>query len=420
MAAPVYDTGSLDTFSGTTQSPVLTISTSAAGAVVAIVTSNTVAPTGVAGATVGAFTKIAQGGSATSLITAWLVQSAGALTDEVITVTRDNTAFISVHVFGVTGTNVELDASSPDVTTGVGHCSLDTAVADALIIGAYRFGSTSSPTAGTGFTAIAGTGFMLTERLTASVTQSGLDIDIGTGDGNENGGLAFALIEADDGGGEGVSIAVPLDTLSVSGLVPTIAAGVNIASPLDAISVSGNVPTISTGVNVTAPLATISVTDFEPTVAAGGEGVAVTVPLAGISVTDQAPSVGTGSIVTVPVALISIAGLAPTVAAGKSVVVPLDEVSITGLVPGVSSGVSVAVPLNQLSITGKVPSLSASPGVNMAVPLDTISINAFEPAIQTTFTLLTNAQYEVYFLTRNSKWEHGRIVFTGNDFGVVQ
>lgn len=36
-----------------------------------------------------------------------------------------------------------------------------------------------------------------------------------------------------------------------------------------------------------------------------------------------------------------------------------------------------------------------------------------------TVTLKQNFMYEVYILTKNSKWERGRIVFTGVDFGEV-
>jgi hypothetical protein len=172
------------------------------------------------------------------------------------------------------------------------------------------------------------------------------------------------------------------------------------------------------GVEVVVPLATLSISGQVPLV---GTGKIVNAPLATISLTGQVPAVGTGSLVSVPVALISITGLAPGVTGGTGIVVPLDEVSIAGFEPGIATGKTVAVPLDQIMMAGQVPIITATPLVNIAVPVDEIQIIGNRPLVITSFTLAKNIQYEVYILNPNKvRWEHTRIVFTGNDFGPVQ
>ncbi len=107
-------------------------------------------------------------------------------------------------MFGVSGADTvaiwDANAALPD-TGGTGDRSITTSSADCFLIGSYRFQSTASPTQGTGWTKISGADFQLTEYKIVSATQSGTDVAIGTGSGDNNAGIGDAIVSAGGGGG---------------------------------------------------------------------------------------------------------------------------------------------------------------------------------------------------------------------------
>jgi len=142
------------------------------------------------------------GGSAPVEI--WTAPSSGQI-DESVTVTVSSSAYTTIDVFAISGANISTpmdgNAGLPsEIDNASTHCSVSTDTADTFIIGSYRFNSQGSPTAGTGFTAVSGADFLLTEYNIVSTTQSSLDVDIGTGDGDSTAGVAHAVVIAAAGG----------------------------------------------------------------------------------------------------------------------------------------------------------------------------------------------------------------------------
>lgn len=145
----------------------------------------------------------------------WYGIASSPLSSEVITVTQQSSAFISAVAFGVSGANTSspFDSHGPfTISAGPTDLSVTTGVANTFIFGSYRFGSTSTPTAGAGFTRIGSAvlTFHLTEYQIVSTTQSALDVAIGTGAGNQNGGVGDAIVQAGGGGGSAGTIGLQI------------------------------------------------------------------------------------------------------------------------------------------------------------------------------------------------------------------
>lgn len=133
-------------------------------------------------------------------LVAYYAKSTGILTSDVITVTLDQSTFISLHAFGVSGANftTPLDANGalPAAVSGTGvTASLTTSSADDFLFGVYRMGSVQFPTAGAGWTTIKGQDYMLTEYKIVTATQSGVTIPIGTGTGDQTKGGGHAIVK---------------------------------------------------------------------------------------------------------------------------------------------------------------------------------------------------------------------------------
>lgn len=158
--------------------------------------------------------------------------------------------------------------------------------------------------------------------------------------------------------------------------IPAAGGGVSITVPLGTITITNNVPVVGAGASVAVPLGTITLSDLAPTVSASSGGASV----------------------SVPVALITITGNVPVVGAGASVTVPLNQITVTGNAPTVTASADtlIAVPLNQLAITGHLPTVTAAE----------------------LLTLYADTAYEVYIRQQNGVWNHTQIVFTGDNFGV--
>lgn len=159
--------------------------------------------TGISSSNTTGWTQRAVGGSGSSRIELWYGVAASALSSETITVTIGASAYTTIDIFGISGADTtqiyDTNAALPDVGTTTTR-SITTDTADTFCIGGYRFGSTASPTEGTGWTKISGAHYALTEYKIVSSTQSGLSVAIGTGAGNQNGGVADAIVMASAGG----------------------------------------------------------------------------------------------------------------------------------------------------------------------------------------------------------------------------
>lgn len=148
----------------------------------------------------------ATGGSAGNRIETWSAVSSGALSADSITVTFGASTFSTVCAIGISGANTATKFDSNAGLPAAGTTSpvaLTTSNANDFLIGAYRFTSTASPTAGAGWTLITGANFLLVEYQIVAATQSGLSATIGTGNTDENGGIGDAVIAASGGGGGG-------------------------------------------------------------------------------------------------------------------------------------------------------------------------------------------------------------------------
>lgn len=176
-----------------------TLTTSGAGVVYVVVVSNGQAPTSATGCSL-TFTQRAQKSDASGFITTFRAVSSTALSGCVVAVNFSSApSFFTGVDFGISGadTSTIFDSNgSVPATCGAAHCSISTNNANDFIIGTYKFGATSSPTQGAGFTLIDGGGFTLVEYKIVSATQSGLDIPIGTGDADETAGIADAVMQA--------------------------------------------------------------------------------------------------------------------------------------------------------------------------------------------------------------------------------
>ena len=196
MAAPILD-GSGHVTSGGASSITVTVSTTGAGYVLVFPGGNGGPVTSVSGSTLGAFTKKVSGGNTGFYVDCWYKASTGALTSEVITVTQTTNAFITVDALGVKGaTGFDANAGAVVLTTNSSDLLVSTTTAETFVAAAYRMGSQPTPTAGTGMTQVSGANFQLTEYKRVTTAQTNLDMAIGTGAGDPNGGVAVALVGA--------------------------------------------------------------------------------------------------------------------------------------------------------------------------------------------------------------------------------
>lgn len=133
-------------------------------------------------------------GAATECLEVYSGTYASALSSEVITITNSNSSgFMTIDGFAVTGQNgFDVNAALP-WQKSTGQASITTSNANDMLICAYRFAGTASPTQGTGMTKISGADFMLTEYKTVTATQSSFSCPIGTGDTDENASIGDAV-----------------------------------------------------------------------------------------------------------------------------------------------------------------------------------------------------------------------------------
>ncbi len=129
----------------------------------------------------------------------WYAVAPTALSGDIITVSQTYSAYLAACAVAVSGANTsdpfDANSSVPAAAAGA-SASISTSNAADFVIGAYRVGATASPTAGAGWTQDCGKYYLLVEHQFTSAAQSGLVLTIGTGSGNEQVGIADAIVAA--------------------------------------------------------------------------------------------------------------------------------------------------------------------------------------------------------------------------------
>lgn len=142
-------------------------------------------------------------GVAAERIELWAAPASGSLSGVQFTINLSaGVSFITTDVFAFSGndTSTVWDANASVPASGTADpLAMTTSNANDVIIGAFRFGATANPTAGSGFTKISGADFQLTEYQIVAVAQL-YSITVGTGVGNANECVGDALMAASSGG----------------------------------------------------------------------------------------------------------------------------------------------------------------------------------------------------------------------------
>lgn len=165
--------------------------------------------TSVSGSTLGTFTKIAENINSGNNVTIWAIFSSGTISSETITATQSQAFDMTLDVFGVSGTNqssLVWDSGGPVVSNSSPQ-NFTNATADCLLVNIVNW-FIANPNAGTGFTALSGSGPNgdLTQYKLLSSTGT---TSIGTGnDGLVNSFAAVGIPLASGGGGGGGTTAI--------------------------------------------------------------------------------------------------------------------------------------------------------------------------------------------------------------------
>lgn len=199
MAIAVVGEGSVEGASGTSCTT-SAITTTGAGKVLIAVAVNGTTVTSVTGASL-TFSQRAIANNFPNNIELWEADSAGAISSQTFTANLDSsTAFVSAIVFGVEEEDgFDANGSLPDQQAGATDPTVSTTASDTMIIGAFRFQSTATPTAPADWTAItAGSGgYMGVWYRIYSSAQTSLTIaDGGNGSGDSNAAIGDALVQA--------------------------------------------------------------------------------------------------------------------------------------------------------------------------------------------------------------------------------
>lgn len=213
-------------------SPTVTLTTTGAGKIVVIATINSASVNSISGGGL-TWSRIGRSdtGAFTNKIEAWRADAASALTGAVITLNLNAGAeyatIIAFCIEGcVTGTS-DTEGLSEGATA---PRSVTTTSANTIVVGGFRFGGTSDPSAGSGFTERGSTGGytlaetkLLTAAATTSVTTSN--------DADSNGGVAWAFIKA--GGGHVIAVGVASETDTAQAITRRKLKAIGAASEID-------------------------------------------------------------------------------------------------------------------------------------------------------------------------------------------
>lgn len=148
------------------------------------------------------FSLIKTGGPANNYVNLWALFSAAIFNDTVV-VTQGGAGFCSVDAFGVKGsgqTALVWDAGSP-VFSATDPFDITTVSPNTMAIACFRQTAAAAPTAGSGFTAISGADYLLTEYKL--VPAAGVTSCTQAPAGTSGGDIAVAIPQAGSGGGGG-------------------------------------------------------------------------------------------------------------------------------------------------------------------------------------------------------------------------
>jgi hypothetical protein len=216
---PQSSTGS----TGGTPTVTYTLTTSHANDIIIVASeSNGTIITGVTGPGL-TFTRRAL--NTTQTVEEWSAVASAPLSSAPIVITYASSgSFFSACAFAISGadTSTIWDSNVGLPVTGgtAADPTVSTTNANDIIIGIFRFGSTSDPTPGAGWTTIVAPagGFFLVQYKIVSAPQSGLTVAVGTGSGDENGYIVDAVVQA----GGSPSAAVTFATKKVFFVTDTI------------------------------------------------------------------------------------------------------------------------------------------------------------------------------------------------------
>lgn len=140
--------------------------------------------------------------SSSAKLSVWWALAATALTALSITVTTTNTQFLTVDAFGVSGadtvTPFDTNAASPtiDSTAPADPSAITTDAVNTMLVNVARMSGTANPTQGTGNTNISGANFQIVQYRIVTAPQTGFSLALGTGAGDSNGSISFAIRQA--------------------------------------------------------------------------------------------------------------------------------------------------------------------------------------------------------------------------------
>lgn len=159
----------------------------------------------------------------------------------------------------------------------------------------------------------------------------------------------------------------------------TMAAGADITVPVASVVVSPLAPSIQTGASVAVTAVDVTVAALAPSVTMGIE---VVVPDAALVVAAVAPTIATGSTITVGAVAVTIAALVPTVTTPVEVQVPAAGMTVLALRPCVNGYWRTA---DETDVTADTTSLTAdttcSPFTNVGLLPAAVTIAAHAPEI---------------------------------------
>lgn len=133
----------------------------------------------------------------TNSISFWWTTASAALSGATITVNYSaNPGFQTIDAFGISGAKISSPFDSGSAVTGSADpLTISTTNAVTMVLGGFREVTASSPTAGSGFTAISGADFQLSEYQIFSSPQTNLSVTQSPS-GGSNGCIADAIVAA--------------------------------------------------------------------------------------------------------------------------------------------------------------------------------------------------------------------------------
>lgn len=148
------------------------------------------------------FTQRAAAANFPNNIELWEADAGSSFSSQSFTVNFDaSTGYASAVAFAVADADDwDVNASLPDEQAGTTDPTVSTTAAETMIIGAFRFQTTASPTPPSGWTAIQGAGYLGVWYRNYTSAQSSLSIpDGGTGLNDSNAAIGDALAAAVSG-----------------------------------------------------------------------------------------------------------------------------------------------------------------------------------------------------------------------------